>query len=111
MDNVPYGRQSIDKADIKAESYAVIKSVAEYLKENPAVKIQVIGHTDALGEDQYNQQLSEKRANAVVQSLVRHFAIQESRLIAAGKGETEPVEDNATEKGRANNRRVEFVKI
>ena len=49
-----------DKADIKPESYAIIKSVADYLKENPGVKIQIIGHTDAQGEDAYNLQLSEK---------------------------------------------------
>ncbi len=99
-----------DKAAIKPESYAVIKSVAQYLKENPDVNIQIIGHTDAQGEDAYNLQLSERRAHAVVQALVQQFQIKESRLSAIGKGETEPVDDNATEKGRANNRRVEFVK-
>jgi OmpA-OmpF porin, OOP family len=100
-----------DKAVIKPESYAVIKSVADYLKENPDVNIQVIGHTDAQGEDDYNMQLSEKRANAVITSLVKEFSINESRLTALGKGETVPVDDNDTEKGRANNRRVEFVKM
>ncbi len=100
-----------DKADIKPESYAIIKSVADYLQENPDVKIQVIGHTDAQGEDNYNLQLSERRAKAVIQALVQQFGIDESRLSALGKGETEPVDDNSTEKGRANNRRVEFVKI
>jgi outer membrane protein OmpA-like peptidoglycan-associated protein len=100
-----------DKADIKPESFAIIKSVADYLKENPDTKIQIIGHTDAQGEEQYNQQLSEKRASAVLRSLVDHFGIEEGRMTAAGKGEAEPVDDNASEKGRANNRRVEFVKM
>jgi OmpA-OmpF porin, OOP family len=100
-----------DKADIKPESFAIIKSVADYLKENPDVKIQIIGHTDAQGEEAYNQKLSEKRAQAVVEALVKQFSIDESRLSSAGKGETEPVDDNSTEKGRANNRRVEFIKI
>jgi OmpA-OmpF porin, OOP family len=100
-----------DKADIKPESFAIIKLVADYLKENPEVKIQIIGHTDAQGEDNYNLQLSERRAKAVIQALVQQFGIDESRMSAIGKGETEPVDDNATEKGRANNRRVEFVKM
>ena len=100
-----------DKADIKPESYAIIKSVADYLKENPDVKIQIIGHTDAQGEDAYNLQLSEKRAQSVINALVQQFQIDEARLSAKGKGETEPVDDNATANGRANNRRVEFVKI
>lgn len=100
-----------DKADIKPESYAVLKSVADYLTENPEVNIQIIGHTDSQGEENYNLHLSEKRANAVVYSLVNHFAIAESRLSAVGKGESEPVDDNSSEKGRANNRRVEFVKM
>ncbi len=100
-----------DKADIKPESFAIIKLVADYLKENPGVNIQIIGHTDAQGEDAYNLQLSERRAKAVIQALVQQFGIDESRMSAIGKGETEPVDDNATEKGRANNRRVEFVKM
>lgn len=100
-----------DEVNIKPESFGIIKSVADYLKENPGVRIQIIGHTDAQGEADYNQQLSEKRAQAVVKALVEQFAIDGSRLSAAGKGETEPVDENNTEKGRANNRRVEFVKI
>ncbi len=100
-----------DRADIRPESYAIIKSVADYLKENPEVKIQIIGHTDAQGENDYNLLLSERRAQAVIQALVQQFGIAESRLSALGKGEAEPVDDNATEKGRANNRRVEFIKI
>jgi len=100
-----------DKAEIKPESYGIIKSVADYLKENPDVVIQVIGHTDSQGEENYNQQLSERRANAVLHLLVNHFGIDENRISAIGKGESEHVDDNTTEKGRANNRRVEFVKM
>ena len=101
---------NIDKAEIKPESFAIIKSVADYLKENAEVKIQIIGHTDAQGADDYNLQLSEKRAQAVIQALVEQFGINQNRMSAVGKGESEPVDDNSTEKGRANNRRVEFVK-
>ena len=99
-----------DKAEIKPESYAIIKSVADYLKENPEVNITIIGHTDAQGANDYNLQLSEKRAQAVIQALVQQFEIDKGRMSAIGKGESEPVDDNTTEKGRANNRRVEFVK-
>jgi len=100
-----------DEAVIKQESFAVIKSVADYMNENPEVKIQVIGHTDAQGEEDYNQALSERRAQAVVESLTTQFGIQEARLSASGKGESEPVDDNSTDNGRANNRRVEFVRV
>lgn len=100
-----------DKAEIKPESYAVLKSVADYLKENSDVNIQVIGHTDSQGEDEYNLQLSERRAQAVIHALVHQFIIEEVRLSATGMGEAQPVDDNTTEKGRANNRRVEFVKM
>jgi outer membrane protein OmpA-like peptidoglycan-associated protein len=100
-----------DKADIKPQSFAIIKSVADYLKDNPDVKIQIIGHTDAQGGEVYNQQLSDKRASSVAQVLVSQFQIDKGRLSSSGKGETEPVDDNTTEKGRANNRRVEFVKM
>lgn len=98
------------KADIKPESFAIIKSVAIYLKENPDVNMQIIGHTDAQGEESFNMQLSESRALAVKQALINQFQIEESRISTLGKGESEPTDDNSTEKGRANNRRVEFVK-
>lgn len=99
-----------DEAVIKPESYAVIKSVADYLQQHPEVKIQVIGHTDDQGEEAYNQELSEKRAAAVVHALAQEFGIDAGRLESTGKGETEPVEANTSGNGRANNRRVEFVK-
>lgn len=100
-----------DKAEIKPESYAVLKSVADYLRENSDVNIQVIGHTDSQGELEYNLNLSERRAQAVISALVHQFNIKENRLSATGMGEAKPVDDNTSEKGRANNRRVEFVKM
>ncbi len=96
---------------IKPESYRVLKEVAEYLKENPDVNIQVIGHTDDQGEANFNQKLSEGRAMAVVRSLSYQFGVDETRLRSTGKGESEPVDDNTTISGRANNRRVEFVRL
>jgi outer membrane protein OmpA-like peptidoglycan-associated protein len=99
-----------DKADIKPESYAVLKSMADYLHENPESNFNIIGHTDSRGDQDHNQELSERRAQSVIQALVTQFNVEESRLYAMGRGDLEPVDDNTTEKGRANNRRVEFVK-
>ncbi len=100
-----------NEATILKESFGILKTVADYLKQNPEVKIQVIGHTDAQGDDAFNQELSNKRANAVVSALITHFEIPASNLESAGMGEKSPVDDNSTELGRANNRRVEFVKM
>lgn len=96
---------------LKPESYGVLKDLADVLKENPAVKVKIVGHTDSDGEEKSNQTLSEKRAEAVKQALVSQFGIDKSRMETAGKGESEPVEANTTAAGKANNRRVEFIKI
>ncbi len=81
------------------------------LRDNDDINLQIVGHTDNQGEENYNQTLSEKRAAAVKQLLVEEFGIGEDRLQFMGKGEIEAVDDNTTEKGRANNRRVEFIKL
>jgi outer membrane protein OmpA-like peptidoglycan-associated protein len=70
---------------------------------------QIIGHTDTDGDAAYNQTLSEKRAAAVKNALVGMGA-DASRLITSGKGESQPVDDNMTVSGKANNRRVEFIR-
>ncbi len=81
------------------------------LKENEDIKLQIVGHTDSQGKDDHNLHLSENRAETVKQLLVEEFGIDETRFEFMGKGESEPVDNNTTEKGRANNRRVEFIKI
>lgn len=91
-------------------SLSAITVVADYLKQNPTVKLKVIGHTDNVGEDLANMSLSSKRATTVVKELVEFHKIDASRLAADGKGETQPVSDNNTWEGRAKNRRVEFIK-
>ncbi len=103
-----FGLQS---AVIKPESYAVIKEIAAVLKENNAVKINVLGHTSSDGDDNANMELSKKRAAAVKELLVSEFAIDASRIETEGRGETKPVADNKTKEGKALNRRVEFVKL
>ncbi|SFZ89411.1 OmpA family protein [Flaviramulus basaltis] len=96
---------------VKKESYGILSEIAKMLKDNPGINLQIIGHTDSQGEDSYNEYLSRSRAQMVKQILFEEFEVEYNRLKFIGKGETEPIDDNDTEKGRANNRRVEFVKI
>lgn len=99
---------AFDSAEITPESQVILQSAADVLKENPNVKINVTGHTCSIGTDEYNQGLSERRADAVRQNLIGQGVVAE-RLQAAGKGESQPVADNATKDGRAQNRRVELA--
>jgi OOP family OmpA-OmpF porin len=96
-----------DKAKIKPEFEGVLDAGADVLKENPGVHVQVAGYTDSVGTDAYNQGLSERRANAVKDYLASH-GVDASRLTAVGFGESNPVADNKTADGRAQNRRVEL---
>jgi len=97
----------VNKATIKPESEGVLDAAVEVLKENAGVRVQVAGYTDSTGADEYNQGLSERRANAVLDYLSSH-GIESSRLSSVGFGESNPVADNATADGRSQNRRVEF---
>lgn len=96
---------------IRPESYGVIKEIAGVLKENPSIRVKVIGHTSSDGDDTANLELSKKRAAAVKTLLSSEFSIDAGRIETTGKGETEPMADNKTKEGRAQNRRVEFVKL
>lgn len=98
-----------DKYDLKKESYAELGNLIQLLNTNPKMKIEISGHTDNQGSKSHNQVLSENRAKAVYDYLVAH-GISASRLTYKGYGDTKPIDDNATEQGRANNRRTE-VKI
>ena len=97
------------KATLKAESMEEIQKVADYMKKNSSVRFEVQGHTDNQGSDKINDPLSQQRAEAVVKALAE-LGVDEFNLRAVGKGSKEPVADNATEEGRAKNRRVVFVK-
>jgi OOP family OmpA-OmpF porin len=81
------------------------------LIENPAVKIKIVGHTDSDGDDAANLALSKERANAVKASLIKEFEIDKSRMETDGKGESEPVAPNTSLEGKAQNRRVDFIKL
>jgi outer membrane protein OmpA-like peptidoglycan-associated protein len=98
-------------AVIKPESYAVVKEIAGVLKDNPSAKIKVFGHTSSDGDDKANMELSKKRSAAVKDMLVSEFSIDGGRIETEGKGETEPIADNKTKEGKAQNRRVEFIKL
>ena len=97
------------KATLKPESMAEIQKVAEYMKKNPSVRFEVQGHTDNQGSDAVNDPLSQQRAEAVVKAL-EGLGCDPFNMRAVGKGSHEPVADNKTEAGRAQNRRVVFVK-
>ncbi|HWP81655.1 MAG TPA: OmpA family protein [Bacteroidota bacterium] len=98
------------KSDIKPESEAAIKEIARLLSENPALSLHVVGHTDNVGELDYNLKLSKARAEAVVNELVSKHKVAADRLKAHGVGPLPPVSSNDSEEGRALNRRVELVK-
>ena len=80
------------------------------LTENSSVKVKIVGHTDSDGKDADNLNLSKRRADAVKASLGKDFGIDVARLETDGKGASQPVDTNNTAEGKANNRRVEFIK-
>jgi len=96
-----------NKAEVRADSRPVLDEAVATLRTNPAVSIVVAGYTDAVGSEDYNQALSLRRAEAVYRYLVNRGVAPE-RLRVLGYGKTHPVADNATESGRAQNRRVEL---
>jgi outer membrane protein OmpA-like peptidoglycan-associated protein len=97
-----------NSADLNAQFYNALDGVAMVLKEYEKTVVEVAGHTDSTGSDQYNQALSERRAQSVASYLSSH-GVKQSRLITVGAGETRPVASNDTEEGRAANRRVELT--
>ncbi len=101
----------VNSDKIKGESYGTLKDFAMVLQENPEVKVKIVGHTDSDGDDASNMTLSKKRADAVKATLNKEFGIDNNRMETEGKGETQPAEPNTSAEGKANNRRVEFIKL
>ncbi|NEU08922.1 OmpA family protein [Flavihumibacter sp. R14] len=97
-----------DKATLKPNAKENIAKLATSLQNNPETDILIIGHTDATGADAYNLRLSDRRADAVKSYAIAN-GISSARLTTEGRGETEPIADNTTEEGKAQNRRVEVV--
>ncbi|HSO85549.1 MAG TPA: OmpA family protein [Draconibacterium sp.] len=101
----------VNKDVVKPESYGTLKEIAKILNEVPDVKVKILGHTDADGQDAANLDLSKRRAASVKAELAKSFGVNADRLETDGMGETQPVAPNDTPVNKALNRRVEFVKL
>jgi len=98
------------KVDVKPESEPTLEEIAELLRQNSDLNLYVVGHTDDVGVLDYNMELSQSRAEAVVEALVSSYDIDPDRLHPIGVGPLAPAASNETEEGRARNRRVELVR-
>jgi outer membrane protein OmpA-like peptidoglycan-associated protein len=101
----------VDQAFVKPESANTLTQIAELLKADPTLRLELSGHTDNTGTDAHNQDLSQRRATAVVQALVGQHGIDASRLVAKGYGAGKPVAPNDTADNKAKNRRVVLRKL
>jgi len=100
----------VNKSTIKPESMGFLNEFAKFLKDNSSLKLEIDGHTDSDGADDKNMKLSQSRADAVKTQLIS-MGIDGSRFTTKGFGKTKPISDNNTIEGKANNRRVEFIKM
>lgn len=98
----------VDKAEVTPFHSKELDRAAAFIQKYPMYKVVVEGHTDAQGSDQYNLELSQHRADSVRNALVNKYGFSASQVSAKGYGESQPVADNATREGRADNRRVEI---
>lgn len=102
----------VNKSTIKEESFSLLKEIADVVKKHPHVKkISIEGHASAEGNAQHNKKLSEARAKAVMEYLVKQESIPAAMFVSKGWGIDKPIADNETEVGREANRRVEFLVI
>ncbi len=99
-----------NQAVVKPESDPVLDDIAAILKDDTVLKLYVVGHTDMIGNFDYNMKLSQQRAKAVVSILVHRYGIPSYRLMAYGVGPLAPMDSNENAEGRAKNRRVELVR-
>jgi outer membrane protein OmpA-like peptidoglycan-associated protein len=100
-----------DSADLSGGSYAAAGNIGEVLNGHPQLNLAVVGHTDNTGDFTYNIELSQRRAQAIVDALVNDYDVELTRLAAVGVGPLAPIDTNRTEYGRGQNRRVELVLI
>ena len=100
-----------DRSEVRPQYFDEIEEVADFMEQYPDVVIELEGHTDSRGAADYNQGLSERRANAVRQVLLDRFNVSAARVSASGFGESQPIASNDTDAGRADNRRVITVII
>jgi outer membrane protein OmpA-like peptidoglycan-associated protein len=99
------------RADIRPVSEPVLKEIAAVLKNNPDWKLSIVGHTDNVGGDSSNLDLSRRRSQSVKAALVERYGIAASRLTTGGFGASQPQAKNDTPEGRARNRRVELTRL
>jgi outer membrane protein OmpA-like peptidoglycan-associated protein len=99
------------KFDLKPESDPALEQIAKLLKDNAALNVAIVGHTDMVGDQASNIKLSQARAQSVINALITRYGIAASRLTPFGAGPYAPVASNKTDEGRAKNRRVELVEI
>ena len=100
----------MDKADLTPASQDSLSALLKTLNDNPTIVIELDAHTDQLGQKKHNIILSQARAQSCV-AFLEAKGIDSARLVAKGWGDTKPLSDNNTPEGKANNRRVEFVKM
>lgn len=101
---------AFDKSNLTVWAKDTLQQAVATLKSHPDAEVEIQGHTDSVGSDKYNLALSERRANSVKAYLVSQ-GIAESRITTKGFGESQPIADNGTAKGRAENRRVVIIEI
>ena len=104
---------AFDSAELTSENIPTVRTLGEALNSEGLKTscIRIEGHTDSVGTAEYNLALSQRRAQSVVQYLVKHMGVSEDQLIVVGKGENDPIADNETESGRQRNRRVQVVNL
>jgi len=100
-----------DSYVIKGESYKTLKNIGRLLEDDSALRLSIEGHTDSDGSDEHNMTLSKNRAESVRNYLISKFGIAPDRLEAKGWGESKPIDTNDSPEGKANNRRVELIKL
>jgi OmpA-OmpF porin, OOP family len=98
-----------NKSQLKPDSRPALDEIAAFLKQDPARKVYLVGHTDNIGGFDFNMQLSQARADAVAADLVTTYGISTARLKGHGAGPLAPIASNVTDEGRAKNRRVELI--
>jgi len=100
-----------DKSTVRKADVADLQKAIDFVKKYPDYQIEIAGHTDSVGSAKYNQALSERRAAAVKEYLLKHGMIdtQKDIVMTKGYGEDKPIADNSTKKGRFENRRVEIL--
>jgi OOP family OmpA-OmpF porin len=102
--NFDFNKSVVRKADD-----AELQKAVEFVKKYPGYQVSIEGHTDSIGTDKYNQALSERRAAAVKAYLVKQGVVDNQKITSVGYGESKPIADNKTDKGRFENRRVEIL--